>query len=141
MLFACSILSLDFKNHHDSLFPSANVGDVEVGIYLESGGNMISAELWSHWTQREKTSANGQKQTDFPGVFVAIVLVSTVLHSWFSRPSVWLAERWERFRLRSGTADLLMGVGFQRVCYEMHDFFLHTHLIDKRGFWKKKNPH
>lgn len=44
--FGCSILSLHLKNHHDSHFPSANVGDVEVGIYLESGGNMISAELW-----------------------------------------------------------------------------------------------
>lgn len=40
-----SVFILRLKNHHDSHFPSANVGDVEVGIYLESGGNMISAEL------------------------------------------------------------------------------------------------
>lgn len=115
--FGCSILSLHLKNHHDSHFPSANVGDVEVGIYLESGGNMISAELWvkpkNHLRIDESTLllCARSKVTRFTLRLGRENLSNPSALRWqrccgkfgeystpfFHMPSVWLAERWEKF--------------------------------------------
>ena len=77
--FGCSILSLHLKNHHDSHFPSANVGDVEVGIYLESGGNMISAELW--------VKPKNHLRIDESNIFAFGFCVPEA--KWLVLPSVW----------------------------------------------------
>lgn len=120
--FGCSILSLHLKNHHDSHFPSANVGDVEVGIYLESGGNMISAELWVKPKNHLRIDESNifafgfcvQKQSDvFYPPFGTRKLIQPKRSAlrwqrccgkfceystpFFHMPSVWLAGRLEKF--------------------------------------------
>lgn len=155
--FGCSILSLHLKNHHDSHFPSANVGDVEVGIYLESGGNMISAELWVKPKNHLRIDESNifafgfcvQKQSDvfYPPfgtrkliqpkrVALATLLwqVLWVLHSFFPYAFSLVGRAMGKVLGRCGTAFFLMGVVFIRVCHEMPDFLLNTHLLVQEAF-------
>lgn len=141
--FGCSIPSLHLKNHHDSHFPSANVGDVEVGIYLESGGNMISAELWvkpkNHLRIDESTLLLcarskvtrftlrlGRENLSNPSSVSTPRLFSICLQFGWPSGGKSFGSLWN--------GPFLMGVVFIRVCHEMPDFLLNTHLLVQEAF-------